>query len=735
MKSNVQNEMLNEFIDNVINPLKEQNSSQHNDLEHNNNTENEECQIPAHNKSPSNNNINNNENDNENDIDDNNNDNNTPPSPSPKQQLFLPSNPNQQPDQPYPTFPNETSHHPELVPFSDKPLLQTCQSFVSSLFKDYIYTKFKSSINENTYSESQAKQFEHYLTNLPQIIQIQKNWKRHYDIEKITLLKEKTFYIQRAFRNYLIKKYNLPTNFYYNDKFMRIQNEIFENNYKENLTVLFPALFLDKSDINSFASNMLEISNNPTHNPYETGKIHLFGKILDFDMMIETDECYETLWGSIFDSIYTKCLKNNSPIQLLALGGQHTLCVNNKGKIYTFGWNNYGQCGVPVNSTIINKNDLNNNYLVEVTKHNELKPKIVNRVDGVKIPEIDQIIMSNSIACGEDHSLILDQDGSVWAFGLNLNGQLGLGHSKIVERPTKITTLNKHFITSVKSEGNINFAISNKGEAFMWPWNDKGNIQYTPRKFTLKQNEKVSSISCGNNFVIILSSSGMVYSMGRTNKFGQLGHGDFEPRLHPSLIQYFVSNSERITQISCGYKHCIAKSACGRVYTWGMGCKGQLGLGTYNNLSIPSMVKFGNVINKVYQVSAGFRCSFFLCENRKIYACGCNGTISMEKHPVLFDIIDKVPEMSLEQNYSVVRILNTWNKSFSVFYATVADCANLKMSPVKLNNILNQLASKWDYEGIDAPYIESIAGYFPITYMKKPKDYNSGMGNRRGQTS
>lgn len=610
------------------------------------------------------------------------------------------------------------------VDFNDKQLDSICDKFVEGIFKEYVIFKNKKNINATTITENEAQVLDYYLKFKPEIIKIQKNWKTHYDIQKIEVLKEKSFYIQRSFRNYLIKKYNLPQNFYYNDKFMKIQNTIFEDNYKDNLNVLFPALFLDKSDLNYFASNMVAMSNNPTHNPYEPGKINLFGKILDFDMMIETDECYETLWASIYDSIYTKCLKLNAPLQLLAVGGQHTLCVNNKGKIFTFGWNNYGQCGVPISSTVISKNDLNNNYLVEVTKNNELKPKIVNRVDGVKIPEIDQVIMSNAIACGEDHSLILDQEGGVWAFGLNLNGQLGLGHTNIVEKPTKVTALNKHFITSVKSEGNINFAVSSKGDAFMWPWSDKGNIQYIPRKFSLKTaNEKVNSIACGNNFVLVLSSAGMVYSMGRTNKFGQLGHGDYEPRLHLSLIQYFVSNSERITQISCGFKHCVAKSAVNRAYTWGMGCKGQLGHNNYSNLTIPAMVKMEN-FTKVYQVSAGFRCTFFLCDNRKIYACGCNGTISMEKVPIPFDIIDKIPEMSLEQSYSVVRIMNTWNKSFSVFYATVADCSSLKMSPVKLSNILNQLAYKWDYEGINAPYIESIAGYFPISFMKKTKTPN-----------
>lgn len=459
---------------------------------------------------------------------------------------------------------------------TDSNLFQQCSTLINNIFDEYSIlgngiTQTKNEMKNNITNKSENKKIYQYENNCKKIIKIQNYWKTHWAQLKIMNLKDNIFYIQRVFRKFLICKYNLPDNFYYNDKFIKLQNEIYEDNLKENLSVLFPALFIDKSDLHSLASNMLKFSNNPIHNPYENGKINIFAKILDFDMMIELDESYETLWASIFDSIYSICLKNCSPIQLIAVGGQHTLCVNDKGKIFTFGWNNYGQCGVPINSTIINKEELNDGYLVEITKYNELKPKIINRVDGIKIPEIDMVIMSNSIACGEDHSLILDQEGSIWAFGLNLNGQLGLGHSKIIEKPTKITELSKQIIVSVKTEGNINFAISNKGDAFMWPWNFKGEIQYSPKKLPLKMtNEKVLSIACGNNFVLILNSSGIVYSMGKTNKFGQLGHGNYNPRLYPSRIDYFITNSERITQISCGFKHCIAKSSTGKSYTWGL---------------------------------------------------------------------------------------------------------------------------------------------------------------------
>ena len=665
-----------------------------------------------------------------------------------------------------------------------------CKDFIEDIFaqENEKYTKFNkygdelnkiglsdininnniniNNINNNINNKNDFKitpeKVKYLMEHKKDIIIIQKNWKTFYDVNRFKLLKYKTLIIQNFYRKYLIKKYNLPSNFYYNDKFLKMQTELYEETYKKNLNILFPSLFMDKSDLNEFASNMLEMANNPIHNPYDSGKIFLFAKILDFDMMIDTNECYETLWASIYDSIYTKCLQINDPIQLISLGSQHTICVTNKGKVYTFGWNNYGQCGVPINSTIVLKSELENNRLINVNKFNELDLKILNRIDGVKIPQIDEIILSNSITCGEDYTLIVDQEGKLWAFGLNLNGQLGLGHCEQIDKPSEVVIENnysdnnnnknsqknsnmnsqnnisnsankknnnnnniKKKLNLVKSAGYINFCTTEEGNIYMWPWGDKeGNVHYTPKKFylsPLQEKEKVTSIACGNNFCLMLNNNGMVYSMGKSNKYGELGVGDFSPRYAPTPLQFFFLNKERINQISCGFKHSVAKSTTGRVYTWGCGCKGQLGQDNYNNMSIPGFVGFEDPFMKIIQVSAGFRSTFFLSENRKVYACGCNGTISMEKTPILFDIVDKVPEMSLEQNYSVVRINNTWCKTFSIFYATVADTTTMKLSPVRINNILNNLASKWVNDNINPPYIDTIENYFPVNIMKKPK--------------
>ena len=164
---------------------------------------------------------------------------------------------------------------------------------------------------------------------------------------------------------------------------------------------------------------------------------------------------------------------------------------------------------------------------------------------------------------------MLDKEGEVWCFGINLNGQLGLGHKNLVEKPTKLIAFNKLKITNIKTEGEVNFAVSSSGDAYMWPWNDKNKLRYDPLKISLK-NEKVLTIACGNNFVMLLCNGGKVYSMGKTNNYGQLGLGDTNPRYRPTLLEFFIINQERVTQISCGYKHASCRTSTGRLYTWGL---------------------------------------------------------------------------------------------------------------------------------------------------------------------
>jgi len=136
--------------------------------------------------------------------------------------------------------------------------------------------------------------------------------------------------------------------------------------------------------------------------------------------------------------------------------------------------------------------------------------------------------------------------------------------------PQKIEEFTKNKIKKIESEGDISFAITEVGEVFMWPIRHakSGENILIPKLVPLP--EKISSIACGGGFVLLLSINGLVFSMGKSNTYGQLGHGDTKPRMKPTLIELFAAHNERIAQISCGFKHCIAKSYKNKAYSWGL---------------------------------------------------------------------------------------------------------------------------------------------------------------------
>ena len=94
---------------------------------------------------------------------------------------------------------------------------------------------------------------------------------------------------------------------------------------------------------------------------------------------------------------------------------------------------------------------------------------------------------------------------------------------------------------------------------------------------------QIKRVSCGFNFGFFISSQGHVYAVGKDNQDGQLGLGHVYPNDIPEIVRCFKEAGERIDSIECGYRHAIAKSTLGKVYTWGWNAHGQLGHGSFES--------------------------------------------------------------------------------------------------------------------------------------------------------
>jgi alpha-tubulin suppressor-like RCC1 family protein len=137
---------------------------------------------------------------------------------------------------------------------------------------------------------------------------------------------------------------------------------------------------------------------------------------------------------------------------------------------------------------------------------------------------------------------------------------------------------------------------SSSGKLFTWGDGDKGQLGHgdkeprlVPECVAALVNESICQVACGQNLTVALTTSGQVYTMGST-AYGQLGSPVADGKV-PSLIDGKIADSF-IDEIACGSYHVAVLTSKTEVYTWGKGSNGQLGHGDYDHRNTPTLVDF-----------------------------------------------------------------------------------------------------------------------------------------------
>ena len=202
-----------------------------------------------------------------------------------------------------------------------------------------------------------------------------------------------------------------------------------------------------------------------------------------------------------------------------------------------------------------------------------------------------------AVACGFDHSLALKSDGSLWAWGDNTYGQLGLGSSDPTARltPTQVSTDTNW--TAVTCGGTYTVATKSDGSLWAWGYNGDGQLGQGD---TLTRTAPVAvqagapvtavtwsahgpRVSAGVDDSAVTNAAGITLAWG-FNEDGELGLGDTTDRLSPTP----VGTDNNWTAVACGYWHTLALKSNGSLWTWGFNAEDQLGLGDTTNRSNPS---------------------------------------------------------------------------------------------------------------------------------------------------
>lgn len=414
-------------------------------------------------------------------------------------------------------------------------------------------------------------------------------------------------------------------------------------------------------------------------NPFHLEKMNFFIRVLSLTLRGDTSIVYPELWGNIFESLVKECIQKEDLLMDVKLGNCHSAGLSSKGKVFVWGWNDTNQC-------LGKKKKKGFRFVKELKDYRFLQ-----------------------IACGDDHTVVLAETGEVFAFGDNSKGQLGQGNYNNTNVPVQVALPS---ISSISSCGNTTIALSKDSKAYIWSNSSEFSLNSSVPTLLLPF-ITISEISSGYNFIALLTTFGLVYTFG-SNNAGQLGHGDLISRPEPTPILSFKKTGEKISKISAGQNHVLAKSTLGKLFSWGGGKAGQLGTGKVENESLPVQVN-SNIIKlgKVIQVSAGLLFSVVLNENRKIFVAG-NG--KSEFHEVLIE--DALPEFGDRREYALVRVQAEWNRMFMVVSCTVCDLRAVQKSYVKVQSGMNQVAAKWG-KGIEPPIVETLAPFYSVASWRR----------------
>lgn len=420
--------------------------------------------------------------------------------------------------------------------------------------------------------------------------------------------------------------------------------------------------------------------------PFHIEKMYFFTRPLDFELIADDSIVYDPLWSKQFESLNKDLISKEEHIMDVSIGNCHTLAVTSKGRLFAWGWNDKAQCG-----------------------SKGLKPRLV---EGLRDQRIIQI------TCGDDHSLVLNHSGQVFGFGDNTKGQLGQGSYKEL---SNVVSIDLPSCKQAVAVGTQNMCITTNNELYLWPFE---TVHGEKRSYPMKMlsDYQVQEVSVGYNFAMILATSGILFSLGCNNGNGQLGHGDTIPRSSPTMILSLKKQGEKVASVCCGYRHVIARSTLGKLYTWGNGSDGQLGTGAYEHEYTPKTLSLKNDRNKPIQITAGYRNTCIMMENRKILVAG---SISQIRTPIFVEanVQNKLPEFFRNQgDFAVVKVQSVWSRLIACILITIVDLRYMKSfqnTQSKMNNVLNTIAAKWTSRSIEPPFIESVAGFYPANLCKK----------------
>ena len=319
-----------------------------------------------------------------------------------------------------------------------------------------------------------------------------------------------------------------------------------------------------------------------------------------------------------------------------ASGAVFSLALDSTGAVYAWGSNSAGQLG--------NNSTTSSSVPVAVNTSGVLAGKTIV-----------------GISAANGFALAVSADGKVFSWGANSSGQLGDGTTTNSSVPEQVGgILSTKTIIAVSAGAGFSMALANDGTVYTWGANTNGDlgnnsttlsmVPVAVSTFGALSGKTVVGIAGANGYALALASDGTVYGWG-TGNLGQLGNGGTSNSSVPVAVSTGAGsalNGKTVVAIATASSTSAALASDGTVATWGNGAGGQLGTGSSPSSSlVPVAVATSGVLSgkKVVAIGGGNSSFVVLGSDAAAYTWGNgvngllgNNSTTTSNSPVAVDV-------------------------------------------------------------------------------------------------